>query len=163
MFTSRYLSLWNRPRPASQLPKLWRVTNTWRYYLRDSHLTIHPPPVDEQQTISASYHNRISCVAWCVTRKALCVQFPVNSEGKFKSGVCLSQHFDHLKSYVVAGLDISCVGNFRTYSCIPAQNGREVSDHTTFCTLITLNPKLIRHTWRSREGDEHQRCAPRID
>ena len=79
------------------------------------------------------------------------------------SSVCLSLHLDNLKSYVVAGSDISWGSNFRTYSCVPAQNGHDTSDHTTLHTLMTRNPKYIFHTWRNREGDEHQRCALRID
>ena len=79
------------------------------------------------------------------------------------SSVCLSLHLDNLKSYVVAGSDISCVSNSHTYSCVPAQNGRETSDHTTLRTLMIRNPKYICHTWRSREGDEHPRCALRVD
>ena len=62
MFTSQNLSLWIRLGLASHHPKLRQIANTWRYYLRDTHETIHPPHVDEQQTISASHHTRISNV-----------------------------------------------------------------------------------------------------
>lgn len=77
--------------------------------------------------------------------------------------VYLSRHLDYLKSHVVAGFNISCVGDQGGYSYIPSRNGCTISDQVALHTLRYLDPKFVRHTWLSRGSDERQYCAPGVD
>lgn len=77
--------------------------------------------------------------------------------------VYLSKNLDYLKAHVVAGFNITCVGDLGGYSYIPSRNGRTISDQAAVHTLKHLDPKFIRHTWLSRGSDERQYCAPGVD
>ena len=77
--------------------------------------------------------------------------------------VYLSQHVNYLRAHVVAGFNISCVGDQGAYSYIPSRNGRTISDKAALHALRHLDANFIRYTWLSRGSDERQYCAPGVD
>ena len=75
----------------------------------------------------------------------------------------LSQHLEYLQSHVVAGFNITCIGDERTYSYLPSRNGRTLSDRIALHVLKWTDPNYIAYTWDHRGSDERQYCAPGID
>lgn len=75
----------------------------------------------------------------------------------------LALNLQHLKKKVVAGYNVSCVGDDRTYSYLPSRNGSTISDKVALHTLKWVYPKFIRYDWTSRASNERQLCAPGVD
>ena len=75
----------------------------------------------------------------------------------------LSKNYINLKKKVVAGFNISCVGDERSYSYLPSRNGNTISDRIAKHVLKWIAPDYISYTWLDRGSDERQYCAPGID
>ncbi|MBK8973600.1 MAG: DUF4910 domain-containing protein [Hahellaceae bacterium] len=75
----------------------------------------------------------------------------------------LGQHFQEMKANVIAGFNVSCVGDERAYSYLPSRKGNTLSDQVAQHVLKWTDPGYIRYGWRDRGSDERQYCAPGID
>lgn len=75
----------------------------------------------------------------------------------------LSKNLDHLKENVVAGFNVSCVGDDRAYSYLPSRHGDTLSDHVAKHVLNSIDPNFVRYDWTARGSDERQYCAPLVD
>jgi aminopeptidase-like protein len=75
----------------------------------------------------------------------------------------LSQHLDHLKKHVIAGFNISCVGDERCYSYLPSRKGTTLSDLAAQHVLKHIDANYKKYSWLNRGSDERQYCAPGID
>jgi len=75
----------------------------------------------------------------------------------------LSQNYLHLKNMVVAGFNVSCVGDDRSYSYLPSRNGKTISDTISKHVLKWIDPDYAAYSWLDRGSDERQYCAPGID
>jgi len=75
----------------------------------------------------------------------------------------LSQHYAEMKGNVVAGFNVSCIGDDRAYSFLPSRNGNTISDKVAIHVLKWLAPNYINYSWADRGSDERQYCAPGID
>ncbi len=79
--------------------------------------------------------------------------------------VYLSRHLEHLKSRVVAGFNITCVGDDRTYSFLPSRHGKTTADCAALHALTHHvgdgNYRL--YTFLDRGSDERQYCSPGVD
>lgn len=75
----------------------------------------------------------------------------------------LSQHHIQLKENVIAGFNVSCIGDDRSYSYLPSRNGKTLSDTVAKHVLKHLCPSYISYSWFDRGSDERQYCAPGID
>jgi aminopeptidase-like protein len=76
--------------------------------------------------------------------------------------VYLSEYLDHLKKHVIAGFNITCVGDDRSYSYLPSRNGNTLSDKVALHVLKHIDPEFKRYTWLDRGSDERQYCAPGV-
>ena len=77
--------------------------------------------------------------------------------------VYLSKNLQILKKSVVAGFNITCVGDSNCYSFIPSRNGKTISDMVAIHTLKHIDNKFKKYTWFDRGSDERQYCAPGVD
>ena len=75
----------------------------------------------------------------------------------------LSRNIDVLKNSIVAGFNVSCVGDDRNYSFLPSRRGDTLSDIVAKHVLGSLNKNYVRYQWTDRGSDERQYCAPLID
>ena len=77
--------------------------------------------------------------------------------------VYLSQNIEYLKEQVIAGFNITCVGDDRCFSYLPSRNGNTLSDFVALHVLKHTDPDFIRYTWLDRGSDERQYCATGVD
>ena len=77
--------------------------------------------------------------------------------------VYLSKHLDHLKKHVIAGFNISCIGDDRVYSYLPSRDGNTLSDMAALHVLKHIDLGFKHYTWLDRGSDERHYCAPGID
>ena len=77
--------------------------------------------------------------------------------------VYLSKHASDLKSKVIAGFNVSCVGDERCYSYLPSRAGDSLSDKIAIHVLKWTDPDFKRYTWLERGSDERQYCSPGIN
>ncbi|MDQ7018317.1 MAG: DUF4910 domain-containing protein [Robiginitomaculum sp.] len=75
----------------------------------------------------------------------------------------LSSHLVHLKAYVHAGFNLTCIGDERAFSYLPSRAGDSLSDRAAVHVLSHMAPDFIRYDWLSRGSDERQYCAPGVD
>lgn len=75
----------------------------------------------------------------------------------------LSRNLDQLKNSVVAGFNVSCVGDDRAYSYLPSRLGNTVSDDVAKHVLSHLIGAYNSYTFLDRGSDERQYCAPGVD
>lgn len=77
--------------------------------------------------------------------------------------VYLSKHMEHLKTNVIAGFNITCVGDDRCYSFMPSRNGSTLADRVGKHVLDHIDSDYQQYTWLDRGSDERQYCAPGVD
>ena len=75
----------------------------------------------------------------------------------------LSINLEKMKSNVIAGYNITCIGDDRCYSYLPSRNGNTISDLAAKHVLKNIDPSFKKYTWLDRGSDERQYCSPGID
>ena len=75
----------------------------------------------------------------------------------------ISKNLKRLKKNVVAGFNLTCLGDDRTYSFLPSKNGSTLSDNVAKYALRLKYPKFKKYKWIDRGSDERQYCSPGID
>ena len=79
------------------------------------------------------------------------------------SVVYLSLNINHLKRNVIAGFNITCIGDDRCYSYVPSRNGNTLSDQVALHVLKHTDAGYKHYSWLDRGSDERQYCAPGVD
>jgi aminopeptidase-like protein len=77
--------------------------------------------------------------------------------------VYLSKNFEVLKRNVIAGYNITCVGDNRDYSYLPSRSEITLSDKVAKHCLHFLVESYKKYSWLERGSDERQYCSPGID
>lgn len=75
----------------------------------------------------------------------------------------LSMNYEHLKQHVIAGFNLSCVGDNRTYSYVSSRYGDTLADKVAKNVLSFHAPDYRVYSFLERGSDERQYCAPGID
>lgn len=75
----------------------------------------------------------------------------------------LSRHIEHLKNTVIAGFNVTCIGDNRDYSYLPSRHGNTISDKVAKHVLKHICPSYKSYSWSERGSDERQYCAPGVD
>ena len=75
----------------------------------------------------------------------------------------LSKNLNILKKRVIAGFNVTCVGDNRAYSFLPSRNGNTISDKAAQHVLKWTDKNYKSFGWEARGSDERQYCAPKVD
>lgn len=75
----------------------------------------------------------------------------------------LSRNYKTMKERVVAGFNISCIGDDRAYSYLPSKEGNTLADTVATHVLKYSHPDYIRYSFLERQSDERQYCSSGID
>ena len=77
--------------------------------------------------------------------------------------VYLSENLDVMKKNVIAGFNISCVGDNRAYSYVASRYGNTYADKVALNVLGFKHPEFTRYSYLDRGSDERQYCSPGVD
>lgn len=77
--------------------------------------------------------------------------------------VYLSRHYKEMKKNIIAGFNVTCVGDDRTYSYIQTRYGNTLSDKVAMNVLHYTYPQYRLYTFLDRGSDERQYNAPGIE
>ena len=75
----------------------------------------------------------------------------------------LAKNIDYLKEHVIAGFNLTCLGDDRCFSFVPSRNGDTLADKVALHVLGNIDTNYIKYTWLDRGSDERQYCAPGVD
>lgn len=75
----------------------------------------------------------------------------------------LSKNIKLLKKYVIAGFNLTCLGDERCYSFLPSRLKNTLSDKVAIHVLKNDIKNFKTYSWLDRGSDERQYCSPGID
>lgn len=75
----------------------------------------------------------------------------------------LSQNLPAMKAGTVAGFNVSCIGDDRTYSMIESRKANTLTDRVAKHVLAHIGTPTQIHTFLERGSDERQYCSPGVD
>jgi len=75
----------------------------------------------------------------------------------------LSRNLAQLKRRVVAGFNVTCVGDDRAFSYLPSRNGTTLADRAALNVLRDSHPDFVAYSYLDRGSDERQYCSPGVD
>jgi aminopeptidase-like protein len=75
----------------------------------------------------------------------------------------LSKNINQMQKNIIAGFNVSCVGDNRSYSYLPSRNGKTLSDKIAQHILRWIDSDFVTYSWSERGSDERQYCAPGVD
>jgi len=75
----------------------------------------------------------------------------------------LSQHLKEMQKNVIAGFNLSCVGDDGPYSYIPTRYGDTYTDKVLLNILSSMHPDFMKYSFLDRGSDERQYNAPGVE
>jgi len=75
----------------------------------------------------------------------------------------LSKNLKTMKKNIIAGFNVSCVGDDGTFSYLPTKTGDTYSDRVALNVLSFKQPDFIKYSFLDRRSDERQYNAPGVD
>lgn len=75
----------------------------------------------------------------------------------------LSKHYQYMKKNVIAGFNLTCVGDNNNYSFLPSRKGNTLADKVALNVLNHCTETYKVYSFLDRGSDERQYCAPGID
>lgn len=77
--------------------------------------------------------------------------------------VYLSKNHEQMKKNVVAGFNVTCIGDERAYSYLPSRRENTLADKVVLHVLSHMHPEFVSYSYLDRGSDERQYCSPGID
>jgi len=75
----------------------------------------------------------------------------------------LSENHIEMKKNIIAGFNITCVGDNKNYSYLPSRDGNTLADKLAKYVLNNYVSNFNTYTYLDRGSDERQYCSPGID
>lgn len=75
--------------------------------------------------------------------------------------VYLNENIGHMKSHVIAGFNLSCVGDNRAYSMLSSRYGNTLADKV-LDNILRYKNEYKKYSYLDRGSDERQYCSPGI-
>ena len=79
------------------------------------------------------------------------------------SVIYVNKHLNHLKENVISGLNLTCVGDNKSYSYLMSRNENTYSDKIANYLTSIHYPNAKKFSYLSRGSDERNYCWPGID
>jgi aminopeptidase-like protein len=77
--------------------------------------------------------------------------------------VFLNKNLPYLKSNLIGGFNLTCIGDNRMHSCMLSKYGNSISDQVLLTAYDKLELKYKLHSFLKRGSDERQYNAPGVD
>jgi len=77
--------------------------------------------------------------------------------------VYLSRNLEAMKKNIIAGFNITCIGDDKSYSYLPSRYGDTLADRVTLHVLKKMKLDFVKYSYLDRGSDERQYCSPGID
>ena len=77
--------------------------------------------------------------------------------------VYLSRNLKYMKDNVVAGFNVTCVGDNNSYSFMPSKDGSTLPDKVALHVLKNKQPEFKIFSFLDRGSDERQYCSPGVN
>lgn len=74
----------------------------------------------------------------------------------------VDSHLEHLQRYVVAGFNLTCIGDEGDYSYLASRHGNTPIDRIAQ-RVVAKTPQPVVYSFLDRGSDERQYCAPGVD
>jgi aminopeptidase-like protein len=75
----------------------------------------------------------------------------------------INKNIKKMRKNIIAGFNLSCIGDDRNFSYLPSRRGNTVSDKAALHVLKLHYPGHKIYSWLDRGSDERQYCAPGVD
>ncbi|MBQ6128383.1 MAG: DUF4910 domain-containing protein [Lachnospiraceae bacterium] len=75
----------------------------------------------------------------------------------------LSRNLDVMKKNIIAGFNVTCVGDDRTYSIVHSRYANTLADRVLMNVLAGQDPDFCEYSYLERGSDERQYQAPGVD
>jgi len=75
----------------------------------------------------------------------------------------ISKHLEDMKKNIIAGFNVTCVGDDRAYSIVHSRYANTLADRVLMNVLRGQDPKFREYSYLERGSDERQYQAPGVD